>query len=355
MNIFLKIFLTSLSFIVLINCLYAKIKSDEDVIFYNTYMYYNNANEVILNIHGCIYEPETNSVARKIFIKSISEILDLPENGTDDKIFAERMRWFLVDNERGKKIKIIAGNKEFELNKSGANGHFYGSFQIEKQNINGLTDSKGVLKFKAQADSREFSGQAQLIGRTGISVISDIDDTIKISNVLNKKELMKNTFTRPFQKVPRMQELYSSWSDKGFAFHYVSGSPWQLYQPLHDFFTENNFPLTTIHLKYFRIKDSSILKFTSSDQLAYKTEVISSIINNFPERKFILIGDSGEKDPEVYAEIYNKYKNQISAIFIRDTSNPKDTDSRYNSLFKDKQVIFNLFKDPDALLKYEFK
>lgn len=49
-------------------------------------------------------------------------------------------------------------------------------------------------------DERRFTGEVHLLGATGVSVISDIDDTIKVSVVTNKQELLKNTFTRPFGK-----------------------------------------------------------------------------------------------------------------------------------------------------------
>jgi phosphatidate phosphatase APP1 len=49
-----------------------------------------------------------------------------------------------------------------------------------------------------------------------------------------------------------------------------------------------------------------------------KVSQISEIMEHFPERKFILVGDSGEKDPEVYREIKKKFCNQVQEIMIRD-------------------------------------
>ena len=51
---------------------------------------------------------------------------------------------------------------------------------------------------------------------------------------------------------------------------------------------------------------------------------ISEIIQRFPERKFILVGDSGEKDPEVYREIKKKFPNQVQEIKIRDVVNDRE-------------------------------
>ncbi|KAI9473773.1 MAG: hypothetical protein EXX96DRAFT_487278 [Benjaminiella poitrasii] len=82
----------------------------------------------------------------------------------------------------------------------------------------------------------------------------------------------------------------------------------------------------------------------------HKLEMISTILQDFPQRKFILIGDSGEIDPEIYEQIYNEYPDQIIKIFIHDVSSHRaiiadrnnnsnsqqqgQSDSYYNSLRK---------------------
>jgi len=160
-----------------------------------------------------------------------------------------------------------------------------------------------------------------LVGEKGISVISDIDDTIKISNVLDTKELLKNTFTREFRVVPGMAALYAGWADRGAAFHYVSGSPWQLYRFITGFLDEKGFPRGSVHLKKFRLTDRSSIRFLVGDQLEYKKKRIQNIIKDFSGRQFILSGDSGEQDPEVYAAIAMEFPQRIKAILIRNAGN----------------------------------
>jgi phosphatidate phosphatase APP1 len=70
-------------------------------------------------------------------------------------------------------------------------------------------------------DPRIFTGRVHLVGPEGWSVVSDIDDTIKASNVLNKSELLKNTLLREFQAVPGMAKAYQVWEREGAAFHYL--------------------------------------------------------------------------------------------------------------------------------------
>ena len=45
--------------------------------------------------------------------------------------------------------------------------------------------------------------------------------------------------------------------------------------------------------------------------------VIRKILDSFPELRFMLIGDSGEQDPEIYAELIQMYPQRILAAYIR--------------------------------------
>ena len=93
-----------------------------------------------------------------------------------------------------------------------------------------------------------------LIPPTGLSIISDIDDTVKLSDVLNKRELLRNTFLREFVPVEGMAELYRHWGEEHEAvFHYVSASPWQLQPELEGFLRNSGFPPATFHLKSVRL------------------------------------------------------------------------------------------------------
>ncbi len=65
--------------------------------------------------------------------------------------------------------------------------------------------------------------------RHGLSVISDIDDTVKISNVVSKRSLLKHTFYSYFKPVEGISDVYQKWNEQKCQFHYVSASPWQLY------------------------------------------------------------------------------------------------------------------------------
>jgi len=152
---------------------------------------------------------------------------------------------------------------------------------------------------------------------------------------------MKNTFLKEFTPVTDMSRLYGYWQKQGYRFHYVSASPWQLYPALQQFLTDQHFPLGSMHLKLVRLKDQSLLNLFDSPEEG-KIPTITGLITRYPGRKFILVGDSGEKDPEIYAEIARRYPDRIVRIFIRDIRNDRQRLVEiFNELDKNRWFAFN--------------
>ena len=71
-------------------------------------------------------------------------------------------------------------------------------------------------------------------------------------------------------------------------------------------------------------KDLTDLITNSEQTFDHKVAQISLIMMRFPRRRFILVGDSGEKDPEVYREIQAKFPEQVQEIWIRDIVNDRE-------------------------------
>lgn len=93
-------------------------------------------------------------------------------------------------------------------------------------------------------------GWVDVIEPTGISIISDIDDTIKVTDILDGKDaILHNTFFRKSKEVPGMSSVYQSFANRGMKVHYVSNSPWQVYPALQNFLVDHQFPKGSIHLR----------------------------------------------------------------------------------------------------------
>lgn len=164
------------------------IKADEEVLLFPTAAsFHSDQHGWSIPIHGWIFEPERDSPARSIAIKKLSSILGLDPRQASTQLFEQRIRWFLVDNERGKVITIRLAGNEFALPESAADGHFVGTVTLAEDVVRPYVH-QGCLKYEAVTrpeDPRSFIGVVRLPASEGLSVISDIDDTIKISQVRN--------------------------------------------------------------------------------------------------------------------------------------------------------------------------
>jgi phosphatidate phosphatase APP1 len=196
-----------------------------------------------------------------------------------------------------------------------------------------------------------------LVPDKGITVITDMDDTIKVTDILNHAEKLANTFLRPFRAVPGMPDLYRSWLEAlgpGIHFHVVSAGPWQLNAPLRRFTEEAGFPVFTWDMRSVDIGDVRVLlrELNPPPNVLYdfKVEKIRAFMTRFPNRHVVLVGDSGEKDPEVYATILSEFAERVDAVFIRNVSR-EDQKARYEGLFpgKEASVKLKIFQDPKEL------
>ena len=192
------------------------------------------------------------------------------------------------------------------------------------------------------------SGPVQLVPPRGVSVVSDIDDTIKVSNVRERRELLLNTFVRPLKPVPGMAETYRRWAtNSGTAFHYVSASPWQLAPVLGEFLTRDGFPAGTLQLRTLRWRKELFGGYSPD---THKRTEIGRLLAMFPEREFVLVGDSGERDPEIYGTLAREHPGRIRAIYIRDVTGEPATAERYKEAFKGLPAErWKVFKEPGEL------
>lgn len=314
---------------------------DEEVVFFNTAARLDtDAKEWIVPIHGWIFEPETDSIRRAAILAALCEALDVDDQHAGEMLFHRRAAAFLVDNERGKRLILRAGNRTMTVGPSHRNGHFTGSVRLSLEEADPLSrpDKFGRRWIELEvvmpdSDKRRFSAKTILVEPAGLSVISDIDDTIKITEVTDHEAMIDNTFLRPYRSVPGMTELYQQWAQRGAVIHFVSASPWQLYEPLTEFMGMEGFPAATFHLKTFYWKDSRFLSLFA-DPIEYKLGVIEPVMKSFPKRQFILVGDSGEKDPEVYGLLARRYPDQVVLITIRAVDDELPEARRFQTAFE---------------------
>lgn len=247
---------------------------------------------------------------------------------------------FVADDDSNEAVEIV-----FDKDAPG------GSYRLSRRtNFNGLVEeevrlpaakaeellrAQGAgakwLTLTARAEGFSAAGRVRLLDERGTSVISDIDDTIKVTKVpAGKKTVLRRTFLEAYEAVPSMSERYAALLGGAgdVSFHYVSGSPWQMYRLLRKFLIEESrFPEGTFHMKSLRknLFDrgswQDIRNFVLAGETAtleQKIEQIAELMVNLPGRDFVLFGDSGEKDPEVYRALARLFPGRVKEIYIRD-------------------------------------
>ena len=350
----MKHFLALVLFALGVAPLCGAIRSDEQVIFFPGFASQTREGWR-LSIHGWVHEPETRPVLGGLLRRAIPIDRDKLTD-SEREIYRERTRYFLPDNERGKVVTIQLGSLRQDAPRTTANGHFTLQWDLSAPQYASLSASNRCLSVAALLeanDARAFIGSVHVLSNSGVSVISDIDDTIKVSEVRNREALLLNTFCRPFKAVDGMAGLYRTWQTNGAQFHYLSASPWQLYIPLAEFIGKAGFPAGTFHMKDFRVKDSTVLALLS-DPEAFKLTLIRPLFRQFPQRRFVLVGDSGEKDPEIYGQIAREFPKQVQGIFIRDVTDENRAAERYQRAFREvPEASWVVFKTSRELSSFD--
>jgi hypothetical protein len=330
------------------------VKSDETVTFFSSAAWPSRAKPGAwdLEIHGVIFEETKRPLIAAGLVMALGlKPKDLTEAERD--VLKKRIALFLVDNERGKSLPVRVGNDLHLLSPTGPNGHFSNTVTLSGETVASAT-KQGQISVHAvtrPGDARLFTGTAHVLADDPEPlVISDVDDTIKITSVRNREEAKRNTFCRPFEPVEGMAAVYESWAEMGAGFSYVTGSPWQLYRPLEAFRETYGFPAGSWQMKHFRLADPETIRAFLGPQNNYKLQSIEPLLERWTRRRVVLVGDSGEQDPEIYASLARKHPQRVARIFIRDVSGDARDSERYRKAFEGiDPLIWQIFRDASEL------
>ncbi len=178
-------------------------------------------------------------------------------------------------------------------------------------------------------------------------VISDIDDTILETGVQRVGHMIRQTFTgsaltrTPFPGAP---ELYCDLAADVNPVFYVSSSPWNLHSFLTAFLEHRDFPEGPVLLRDL---------LGTAEGREQKHARIREVLDLHPDLPFVLIGDSGEKDPEIYADIVRAYPGRILATYIREVRlDPGDGRVERVTSAWSEDVPFVLAADTDAVRRH---
>lgn len=314
------------------------LKSDEYILFLPSIAYIQDK-KLHVEVDAWIYEkqnlPGFNTILSKYIGIKTSDLSQAEKN-----YFKQQTDLFKVDSERNKQVSIQFANGDIkELSKTDRSGRSTNVFTFELNTMNQLKLSNEHIPFILHS-RKDIQSYALFSPDNGYLIVSDIDDTIKDSSVLDTKALLRNTFLHApkaaYGMPERFQKLKESLNNPLFV--YVSSSPIQLFPTLTSFIDEH-YPKGIIKLRQSTAWNEVIA--SKEDSIAHKKSTISQLLNAYPNKKVILFGDSGENDPEIYLDIYRQYSDRITEIFIRDVTNETHESKRYQDFPRSKLTIIH--------------
>lgn len=157
------------------------------------------------------------------------------------------------------------------------------------------------------------------------AIVSDLDDTViktRSTELLQQLAIIFGKGARSRTVLPGISPFYqrlvgNQGDSANNPIYYVSLSGWNLYDLFDEFMAANDLPQGPLFLSDFRlIEDKSPV--LGRDH--HKFESIDLLLRTYPDLPFVLIGDSGMEDPELYREIAEKHPDRVKAIYIHDVS-----------------------------------
>lgn len=240
--------------------------------------------------------------------------------------FLDTYKRFVSDKVPHARLRVVYPGGEEEL-EADAQGYFKARLELPEAVPAGWTE----VAYSLLSPERRGVEAAQAVGRVLVpeadaqfGVISDMDDTVVQTDVTRWVRvlgavLFGNAHTRlPFRGVATFyRALEQGTAGVRNPLFYVSSSPWNLYDLLLEFLTLGQIPLGPLNLRAWRGGTGELFP---GEHGAFKQGEIQRILDTFPSLHFILIGDSGEQDPEIYGEIVQRYPGRILGVYIRDVS-----------------------------------
>ena len=239
------------------------------------------------------------------------------------------LKRYASDNLPEVNLKVSVGNQQTET-RTAENGLFKCELKNQGSNLSPSNQWQNYAvempaELKKGTNNSTIKGEFLIPGPNNeFAVISDIDDTIIVSHstrLLRKLWLMlfRNSRTRkPFPGVDTFYQALQQGTNgqNTNPFFYVSSSEWNLYDLIDDFCSYNRLPKGVLLLRELEASIFQLRKSGGGNH-EHKYEKIRHLFEAYPEMSFILIGDNGQRDPEIYDRITSEFPGRVKAIYIR--------------------------------------
>lgn len=341
-----------------------RVASDEEVRLFPTLARWDERGDLIVPIHGWIYEPEPDSRVRRWALDAVQQHLKggedaqaapgtLGKSPEADARLRARLALFLVDGERNKRVRVRVGRTVVRCAPSDAKGHFFGEARLDAhdplarslrerapdtlRDIEVVVDDGRTVRgvsIVPRPTPPEASAPGKPGAPAGVAVVCDLDDTLKVSNVRSERALFTSTFREEWRAPEGMPALVRTIVDStGATIHYLSAARWPLQAEYEAFLLGEGLPLGSFHMREFDFSLRDI-SFSREGAHGHKRDALAEIGAALPRHEFILVGDSAEADPDVYGEFARAHPGKVRAILIRLVDGDAPHDSRFVRAFE---------------------
>ncbi len=258
------------------------------------------------------------------------------ETGKGHGALSKNLRALLLPNWAGAEVEVRFAGLSLTT-KSSHDGDFEVTF-VPKE---GKPFDVGLGQVEAHVKGATVgSATADVLSpKAPFFTIVDFDDTIVVTDVLHRGAMLKHAFgqdadTQPVvEGMPQMMRCLREDKEQHPVFALVSGSPVQFVPRVQKFLALHQFPPFGLYLR-------DLGPGTMSD---YKQPIIRALMKSIPN-DVVMVGDSGEHDPEVYSQMRAEFPGRVKVVAIHDVGRDED-----KGRFKDMV----LFKEPkDAMAEF---
>ncbi|KAK8233459.1 actin filament organization protein-like protein App1-like protein [Phyllosticta capitalensis] len=288
-------------------------------------------------------------------VADVADKLNLGHGDASEETIAKRLEPWTTEILPGHTVRIsIGGRQEAKLGPGGSSG--------VSKNVIPMAAAGKETEDGDTVDSHAVGVDTHPMTTTyaeakGWAVISDIDDTIKITGTGDIPAVLRSTFVDDPTPVDGMPALYAHLHRalNKAPFWYLSASPYNLYPFLHEFRNAHYPPGPLLLWNASWMDVSAFVLALTKEPEKYKCDKMRELHRNFPSRAFVCIGDSTQRDPEAYAQMAREFPHWVRAIFIRRVTGPGNDESktgpdRFEKAFKGlDRGLWHVFDDPTEL------
>ncbi|SPO05108.1 related to actin cytoskeleton organization and biogenesis [Cephalotrichum gorgonifer] len=288
-------------------------------------------------------------------VQVIARLISLADDAQELATIEERLMPFLWDVRAGRRFTAVHADKKFVLGPTDSKGISSDIVRLPPSAPGSITRTSATVPAGVHGLLQSWTYFAE---PEGWSVVSDIDDTIKVTLTGDPIGILHSTFVSkptPIQGMPELYAALKAMLPHDTPWFYVSASPYNLYPFLRDF-RNAYYPPGAIMLRETSWRTiGGLLSALTRGTGEYKVERFTKIHSWFPKRKMIFIGDSTQSDPESYGELCRLFPGWVKCILIRKVLDiaavgieEKNEPERFEVAFKGiPRDIWHVFEKPE--------